>query len=49
MNLEYIYISTITVAELAYGAEKSERKIQNKIALMRFLWRGGDFFVKCFA
>jgi len=37
MNPESIYISTITVAELAYGAEKSERKIQNKIALTKFL------------
>lgn len=32
-----IGISSITLSELEYGVEKSQRKVQNKIALVQFI------------
>lgn len=32
-----VFISSITVAELSYGVEKSQRKEQNRSALLKFL------------
>jgi len=37
LNPENIKISSITVAELEYGASKSARRIQNRSALYNFL------------
>jgi len=37
LNPQDIKISSITVAELEYGASKSERRDQNRIALYNFL------------
>lgn len=34
---EGIYISSLTVAELEFGVQNSEREEQNKIALLKFL------------
>jgi tRNA(fMet)-specific endonuclease VapC len=35
--LDDLFISSITVSELQYGVEKSERSEQNRVALMSFL------------
>lgn len=34
---ENIYISSLTVAELEFGVQNSEREAQNRIALLKFL------------
>jgi len=36
-GIEEIALSTMTIAELALGVEKSQKKEKNKIALMEFL------------
>ena len=36
-NISDICISSVTLAELEYGVQKSERKVQNSIALAEFL------------
>ena len=37
LKIEDISISTITLAELEYGVEKSQKREQNKLALAEFL------------
>ena len=36
-NISDICLSSVTLAELEYGVQKSERKIQNSLALAEFL------------
>ena len=37
LNLSDVAVSSITVAELEYGAYKSQRQEQNRVALSQFL------------
>ncbi len=36
-GVDSIALSSITLAELSYGVEKSERPVQNRLALIKFL------------